>query len=51
MTTIRPLVIEVNEAEMSAWVSGGVILWDLMEYLGNYKTQSAPLGKRDLKLI
>ena len=45
MTTIRPLSIEVNEEEMSVWVSAGVTIWDLMDYLGNYNTPSAPRGE------
>ena len=45
MTTIRPLKIEVNEKDMAVWVSAGVILWDLMDYLGNYVTPAAPRGE------
>ena len=46
MTTIRPLKIEVNEKELFAWVSAGVIVWDLMVYLGNYVTPAAPRGRQ-----
>ena len=45
MTTIRPLKIEVNEKDLSVWVSAGVMLWDLMDYLANYVTPAAPRGK------
>lgn len=44
MTTIRPLKIEINEQHMCVWVSAGVTIWDLMEYLGHYHTSSAPRG-------
>jgi len=44
MTTIRPLVIDVNEDDMSVWVSAGVEIWELMEYLGHYHTPTAPRG-------
>jgi len=44
MTTVRPLIIDVNEEEMSVWVSAGVVIWDLMNYLGNYNTPSSPRG-------
>ena len=45
MTTIRPLKIEVNEKDLCVWVSAGVMLWDLMDYLGNYVTPAAPRGE------
>jgi len=44
MTTIRPLTIEIDAAEMSVWVSAGVTIWELMEYIGHYHTPSAPRG-------
>lgn len=44
MTTMRPLTIDVNEKELSVWVSAGVTVWDLGVYLGNYVTPSAPRG-------
>ena len=53
MTAIRPLDIDVNEADMSVWVSAGVSIWDLMEFLGHYVTPSAPRGERlfDAQLV
>ena len=45
MTTIRPLKIEVNEKDLHVWVSAGVMLWDLMDYLANYVTPAAPRGE------
>lgn len=44
MSTISPLSIEVDEASSSVWVDSGVIVWDLLRYLGNYVTEAAPAG-------
>ena len=44
MTTIRRPKIEIDEEEMSVWVSAGVIVWDLMTFLGDYVTDDAPRG-------
>ena len=46
MTAIRPLSIYVDEEGMSAWVSAGVTVWDLMVYLGEYVTALAPRGEQ-----
>ena len=44
MATIRPLTIDVDEDDRTAWVSAGVTVWDLMSYLGNYVTETSPRG-------
>lgn len=44
LTTIRPLTIQVNETEQSVWVSAGIKIIDLLNYLGNYVTATAPAG-------
>ena len=49
MTTIRPLTIDVDTDEMSAWVAAGVTIWDLMVYLANYVTPSSPRGDHPLR--
>ena len=47
MTTIRPLTIDVDEEDMSAWVSAGVMVSDLMIFLANYITPSSPRGRAE----
>ena len=44
MTSIRRPKIRVDEEEMSVWVSAGVVVWDLMTFLGDYVTDAAPRG-------
>lgn len=44
MSTISPLSIDVDEESSSVWVDSGVIVWDLLRYLGNYVTEAAPAG-------
>ena len=44
MTDLNPQKYEVNEEEMSVWVSAGTITWDLMAFLGDYVTDAAPRG-------
>lgn len=46
MTTIEKQTMEVVEDEMAVWVSVGVETWDLMVYLGDYVTPSAPKGEK-----
>ncbi|GMH42611.1 hypothetical protein BSKO_10530 [Bryopsis sp. KO-2023] len=46
MNAIRPLKIEVDESGKAPfiWVDSGVMVWDLLRYLGNYVTKKAPAG-------
>jgi FAD/FMN-containing dehydrogenase len=44
MTTIRPLNISVDEASQAVWVDGGVKTSDLLEYLKNSVSPTAPAG-------
>ncbi|MEW5299855.1 MAG: hypothetical protein WDW36_002829 [Sanguina aurantia] len=44
LTTVRPHVITVNETAETVTVDAGVKTIDLLDYLGNYVTKSAPAG-------
>lgn len=44
MTTLRPLIIDVDEEKGSVLVDAGVRTYDLLQYLGVYVTRSAPAG-------
>ena len=44
MTAVRPLAIVVDEDEESAWIDAGIKVVDVLDYLGNYVTKTAPRG-------
>lgn len=44
MTTLRPLIIDVDEADETVLVDAGVRTYDLLQYLGAYVTRGAPAG-------
>ena len=44
MTAVRPLAIVVDEDEESAWIDAGIKIVDVLDYLGNYVTKTAPRG-------
>jgi len=41
---MRPMTITIDEQEETAWIDGGILVLDALNYLSTYVTEAAPRG-------